>query len=494
MQELRWLKSLGIRIVLYAGAAMALSAQTFTTLESFDGTNGAGPAWGALLQGLNGSLYGTTLLGGASGDGTVFTISRADAFASLTGNLDGGIQPVSGLVLAPSGEFYGTTYSGGPHGAGEVFKLSASGAATALYGFCPSPQTNCLDGENPVGGLVLATNGDLYGTTTFGGANDGGTVFKVTQAGTYATLYSFCSQANCTDGEQPEGGLMQATNGRIYGTTNIGGTEQGGTIFEITPSGALGTVHEFCSQTNCADGTTPIGGLIQGTDGNLYGTTQFGGSLPGGQSGSGTIYKINPATGSLTTLYVFCSQPYCTDGYSPFGALVEGTDGNFYGTTEAGGAANAGGSYSLTAGTVFRITPQGVLTTLYSFCTQAGCPDGFDPEGALVQSTNGSFYGATCDGACGGTTGDGTVFKLSMGLHPFVRTVPTAGEAGQQIRILGTNLTGATSVTFNGTAAAFTVTSAALITATVPAGATSGRVQVVIPAGTLTSNAAFQVE
>ncbi|MGA2578529.1 MAG: choice-of-anchor tandem repeat GloVer-containing protein [Bryobacteraceae bacterium] len=491
MQKPNWCENLGMRLVLWAVTAMALSAQTFTTLESFDGTNGAGPAYISLVQGFNASLYGTTLLGGSSGNGTVFTISRTDAFASLTSSLNG-IQPISGLVLAPSGEFYGTTYFGGPHGAGEVFKMSASGDAAALYGFCPSPQ--CPDGENPVGGLVLATNGDLYGTATFGGANDAGTLFKLTQSGTYTTLYSFCIQANCADGSQPQGTLIQATNGRIYGTTNIGGTAQGGTVFEITPSGALGTVHEFCSMANCADGTSPIGGLIQGTDGNLYGTTQFGGVLPGGEGGSGTVYKINPATNSLTTLYVFCRQPYCTDGESPFGALVEGTDGNFYGTTWGGGAANAGGSYSLTAGTVFQLTPQGVLTTLHSFCTESGCPDGFDPEGALTQSTNGAFYGTTCGGACGGTSGDGTVFKLSMGLHPFVRTVPTAGEVGAQIRILGSDLTGATSVTFNGTAAAFTVTASSLITATVPAGATTGRVRVVIPEGTLTSNAAFQVE
>ena len=489
MQKINWCKCFMMPLVLYA-ATMALSAQTFTTLESFDGTNGAGPAWGALIQGLNGDLYGTTLGGGPNG-GTVFTISRTNAFASLTGNLDGGSQPQSGLILAPSGELYGTTYSGGPHGSGEVFKMSGTGAVTALYGFCP--QSQCPDGENPVGALVLATNGDLYGTATFGGANDNGTVFKLTQSGTYTTLYSFCGQANCADGGQPYGGLMQATNGRIYGTTNFGGTGGSGTVFEITPSGALGTVHEFCSLANCADGGMPIGGLIQGTDGYLYGTTSSGGML-GGVAGDGTIYKINPATNSLTTLYVFCSQPYCTDGDAPFGALVEGTDGNFYGTTWGGGAANAGGTYSLTAGTVFQWTPEGLLTTLHSFCTQSGCPDGFDPEGALVHSTNGSFYGGTCGGVCGGISGDGTVFELSMGLHPFVRTAPTSGAVGAQIRILGTNLTGATSVTFNGTAAAFTITASSVITATVPTGATTGKVEVVIPQGTLKSNAAFQVE
>ncbi len=469
-------------LLVLCAAAMALPAQTLTTLVSFDGTNGAGPAYLSLVQGFNGSLYGTTLLGGSSGNGTVFTISRTNAFASLTSSLDGS-QPISGLVLAPSGEFYGTTYLGGTHGAGEVFKMSAAGAASTLHGFCP--QTNCPDGQNPVGALVLASNGDLYGTASFGGATDNGTVFKLTPSGTFTRLYSFCSQANCADGSQPEGGLIQASNGKIYGTTNIGGTGGGGTVFAITPSGTFSTVYEFCSLTNCADGTQPIGGLIQGTDGNLYGTTSGGGS-----EGSGTIYKIDPATDSLTTLYVFCSQPNCADGSSPFGALVEGTDGNFYGTTWGGGA----GPDVLTAGTVFQFSPAEVLTTLYSFCTQSGCPDGFNPEGALVQSTNGNFYGTTCDGACGGTSGDGTVFELSMGLHPFVRTVPIAGEVGEQVRILGTNLTGATSVTFNGTAATFTVSASTVITATVPGGATTGKVKVVVPQGTLVSNVAFQVE
>lgn len=487
MQKIIWTS-----LIVWA-AATAGQAQTFTTLESFNQTNGAGPAYLSLIQGLNGSLYGTTLGGGSSGDGTVFRINQADAFVPVASNLNGGIQPLSGLVPAPSGNFYGTTYFGGPFSSGEVYKMTPSGVISSLYGFCSSPQTNCPDGENPVGGLVLASNGLLYGTTAFGGAGASGTVFSLTQTGTLTTLHSFCTLANCADGSQPEGTLIQATNGRIYGTTNSGGTQGSGTVFEITPGGALGTVHTFCSLTNCDDGVYPIGGLIQASDGNLYGTTQFGGAMQGGLGGGGTVFKINPSTGVLTTVYVFCSQPYCTDGSNPFGALVEGTDGNFYGTTAGGGAANAGGTYSLTDGTIFQLTPQGVLTTLYSFCTVAGCPDGFSPEGALTQSTNGNFYGTTCGGICGGPLGNGTVFKLSMGLRPFVTTLPTSGQVGQQIRILGSNLTGATSVTFNGVSAAFTVTGSTYITATVPAGATSGRVLVVTPRGTFRSRLLFRV-
>lgn len=472
-------------------SAAAAQAQTFSVLETFTGSNGAGPAYQSMVQGFNGSLYGTTLLGGA-GNGTVFTISPMDAFASLTSNLAGGIQPVSGLLLAPNGEFYGTTYLGGPHGAGEVFTMSATGAVTALYGFCPNPQANCPDGENPAGGLVLATNGKLYGTTTLAGAHGSGTVFSLTVSGTETTLYSFCSQANCADGGQPSGTLIQANNGKIYGTTYTGGTGGSGTIFAITPAGAVTTVHTFCSLPNCADGIMPIAGLIQGTDGDLYGTTQFGGVTPGGTNGQGTVYKLDPTTGILTTLYVFCSLSGCADGESPFGPVIEGTDGNFYGTTAAGGAGHA----TLLTGTIFQLTPQGALTTLHSFCTVTGCPDGAAPEGGLVQSTNGSFYGATCAGTCTGGSGEGegTVFKLSMGLPPFVTTLPTTGRVGQQIKILGTNLTGATSVTFNGVAATFTVSAPTLINATVPAGATTGRVLVVTPRRTLRSNVAFRVQ
>ena len=183
----------------------------------------------------------------------------------------------------------------------------------------------------------------------------------------------------------------------------------------------------------------------------------------------------------LTTLYSFCSQTDCTDGVGPVAGLVQTTNGDLYGTTS--------GSPDC-CGTVFKITQSGMLTTLYSFCSQSGCADGLAPDAGLVQATNGDLYGTTNGG---GANNDGTVFSLSVGLGPFVETLPTSGSAGAAVKILGTNLTGATSVSFNGVGAVFEVVSSSEITATVPTGATTGSVQVVTPNGTLSSNVPFRV-
>jgi uncharacterized repeat protein (TIGR03803 family) len=188
------------------------------------------------------------------------------------------------------------------------------------------------------------------------------------------------------------------------------------------------------------------------------------------------------STGKLTTLYTFCSQSGCADGDNPEGVLVQATDGNLYGTTAYGGA---GGS-----GTLFEITPAGELTTLYSFCSQSGCTDGSFPWVGLVQGTNGDFYGTT---TAGGAKNQGTVFSFSVGLGPFVETLPTFGNVGSAVNILGTNLSGAGSVTFNGTPVTFTVEEASLIKATVPPDATTGTIQVVTPSGTLSSSVPFRV-
>jgi uncharacterized repeat protein (TIGR03803 family) len=310
---------------------------------------------------------------------------------------------------------------------------------------------------------------------------------------------SFCSQSGCTDGEYPAGSLVQATNnGGFYGTTQYGGAYGGGTVFKITASGTLTTLYSFCSQGYpCPDGETPLAGLVQGTDGNLYGITQYGGENAGCNFPpcGGTVFKITP-NGTLTTLYGFCAQGgSCTDGTNPVAALVQATDGNFYGTTQYGGSYNnCNGDEA--CGTVFKITPSGTLTTLYSFCSQGyPCPDGEYPAGSLVQDTNGKFYGTTISGGaiCYYGYGCGTVFSISVGLRPFVETQPAIGRVGGPVEILGTNLTGATSVNINGTAATFTVASGSLITTTVPEGATSGFVTVTTPSRTLVSNKKFLV-
>jgi uncharacterized repeat protein (TIGR03803 family) len=482
-------------LVLCAATAIALPAQTFTSLFSFDGTDGSVP-WAALVQATNGDLYGTTAGGGnsdsacpsflAPGCGTIFkitpsgTLTTVYTFCSQSACPDGA-NPEAALVQATNGDFYGTTVVGGANGGGTVFKITPSGTLTTLYSFCA--QSGCADGGNPYAGLVQATNGDFYGTTELGGANTApyggaGTVFKITPGGTLTTLYSFCSQGvypDCTDGLNPLAPLVQATNGDLYGTTCCGGASDNGTVFKITPSGTLTTLHTFAGYPT--DGSFPTAALIQATNGDLYGTVNSGGAncAPGG---CGTVFKITPG-GTLTTLHSFDE----TDGDNPEPGLVQATNGNFYGTVSYGGTGNWG--------TLFEITPNGTFTTLYTFCPlRSPCPDGEVPNGGLVQATNGTLYG-TASG--GGTSNDGVVFSLSVGLGPFVETQTTSGKVGEIVKILGTDLTGATSVSFNGTAAAFTVVSPSLITARVPAGATTGTVQVVTPSGTLSSNVPFRV-
>jgi uncharacterized repeat protein (TIGR03803 family) len=464
-------------------------AQTLTTVFKFDGTDGIFP-YAGLLQATNGGLYGSTQ-GGGSNSGTIFRIAPNGGHTTIFAfDVTNGSLPEGALVQAIDGDLYGTTI-GGPanseclsdsNGCGTVFKITPSGTLATLYTFCSQP--NCADGYYPEGGLVQSKNQDLFGTTLFGGHEDAGTVFKITPDGTLTRLHSFCSIANCADGDSPSAGLVLATDGNFYGTTAAGGPNYGGTVFRITPGGTLTTLYSFCAQAGCADGASPTG-LIQGTNGNFYGTTNSGGiSNSFCIFGCGTIFELT-ASGTLKTLYTFCSQANCADGANPWAGLVQATDGNFYGTTQVGGGQN-------NAGTVFEISASGTLTTLYTFCPGVSCMGGGDgPVTPLVQDTNGDLYGTTQ----GGGTGSGTVFRLSVGLVPFVETQTTSGAIGTAIKILGTDLTGAASVNFNGTPATFTVNeSGAAITATVPKGATSGTITVTTPSGVLASNKPFTVQ
>ena len=478
-------KRIGMVGVLCLASVVSLAAQNFTNLVGFDYTDGAYPYYGSLIQGPDGNYYGMTSAGGTMGQGTIFKISMSGelttlySFCSQGFPCSDGQQPYGGLSLGTDGYFYGTTSNGGANSLGTVFKMTTGAKLTTIYSFCPSGFP-CSDGYFPYAGLVQGTDGNFYGMAQQGGANGFGTVFKITPVGALTTLYSFCLLSACADGSLPQAPLIQATDGNFYGTTPGGGAHGAGTVFRITPAGALTSLHSF----NSTDGAVPYAGLVQASNGALYGTT-----ADGGRRDVGTIFEIT-LTGKLRTVYNFCSIPYCPDGSVPYGGLVQATDGNLYGTTLAGGATSNG--------VIFELSSDGTLTTLYSFCADGypNCGDGYDPFAGLVQATNGNFYGTTLEGGdltCSAPFGCGSLFSLAIGLTPFVKTLPGAGRVGAKVGILGNDLTGAMQVTFNGTAAQFTVPSATLIVTSVPAGATTGTIKVTLPGGTLSSNVPFYV-
>jgi uncharacterized repeat protein (TIGR03803 family) len=444
----------------------------------------------------------------------------AQSFSTMFNfNKPDGMNPYAGLVQAADGNYYGTTMMGGTgagSGNGTIFRMTPSGVLTTIYKFsCPDKDYTCENGNEPMGALTLATNGDLYGTTHGILGSSQGTIFKITPSGKLTTLAYF----NGTNGAFPVAGLVQGPDGSFYGTTQYGGTgsfcgSSGvgcGTVFRLTRTGKLTTIHNFCSESACKDGEYPLSTLVWGDDGHLYGTTY------GDQSEQryGTIFRISPI-GSMTTLYSFCSNNVnCSDGFAPNG-LLHASDGNFYGTTQAGG--------NHQVGTIFRLTPSGILTTMYSFDGMvAGTPmagalvqatdgnlygtsnapstifkmsvsgkmkvvyhfvdtQGISPVGTLLQSTDGEFYGTTY---AGGANSSGTIFCLSTSMNPLVKMLPDSGIVGTPVMILGSDFKGATSVTFGNAPAEFTVISKTLILTTVPVGARTGFIGVVTTFGTL---------
>lgn len=403
-------------VVALAGVA---PAQTFTTVLEFDYALGGFPEPTALLQGSDGEFYGTTFAGGVQHIGTVFKVTSTGTLTSLDGfQGPSNAHPTGGLVLGTDGDFYGTTSGFGflkPNqqvyfSAGTIFKITPAGIFTTLYTFCN--KTSCADGSEPHSALIQTSNGNFYGTTTLGGANTYGTVFEMTPGGKLTTIYSFCAQAGCADGARPFGSLILAANGNFYGTTYQGGANGGGTVFELTPAGVLTTLCNFGGST----GRNPYAGLAQGSDGNFYGTTYGGGA-----KGSGTVFRVTPQ-GTLTTLYSFSG----VDGANPYAGLVQASDGNFYGATLNGGSRGHGA--------LFEITTLGEYTKLYDFCSEANCADGAAPRGGLVEGSDGNLYGTTQNGGmkvncptCG-TQGEGTVFSVSLGLAPGLNVFPFAGK------------------------------------------------------------------
>jgi uncharacterized repeat protein (TIGR03803 family) len=329
---------------------------------------------------------GTGTMGAA--DVTNVSIACASNFTllhSFAGASGDGADPYHILIQASDGNFYGSTLAGGSSNGGTIYEISPSGTESLVYSFASMPWA----------GLIQGSDGNFYGTTASGGTSGRGTVFKMTPSGTESVLYSFPAGSS-----EPYCGLIQGSDGNFYGTTGANGTSDDGTVFEITPSGTETVLHAF--PKTGTDGEIPYAGVIQGSDGNFYGTTYFGGS-----HGLGTVFKVTPS-GTETVLYSFAGG---SDGEHPYAGVIQGSDGNFYGTTYQGGT----GGY----GTVFKVTPSGTETVLYSFA--GGSSDGADPEAGLIQGSDGNFYGNTYLGGAGNL---GTVFEVTPSgtetvLHAF---------------------------------------------------------------------------
>ena len=355
------------------------------TIHAFSGGAGGRYPDSGLTAGPDGDFYGTTTFGGAYGLGTVYKITPAGVHTvlySFTGGPGDGQNPASGLELGDDGVFYATTTAGGAFGRGTFFKITTAGVVTTLYSFAGTASS----GENPQG-LTLLADGNFYGTTTAGGANGRGTIFRMTAQGVQTVLHSFAPGAA---GHTPVAGLSPNRDGYLYGVTYYGGTNDVGTIFRIAPDGTgYTTLHSFAGGP--ADGQYPGTKLRNVADGTLYGST--GG---GGAGGKGTIFRYDPISGAASVIHSFAGGP--DDGNHPSCRLRVGIDGNLYGVTFYGGYFDRG--------TFFRITPAGTLAVLHSF---AGGTDGQGPNSSLLVTADGDFYGTTI---AGGVTNNGTIYRI----------------------------------------------------------------------------------
>jgi uncharacterized protein (TIGR03437 family) len=423
VDKLSWRRMTCAVLLLGAVTAIASQAQTLTVLASFNIEDGTHAYPGPLVQATDGNFYGLTEQSGTKGSGTVFKITPGGTLTTLYSfgtTLADGASPEGGLIQATDGNFYGTTRLGGFHDEGTIFSITPAGIKTTLYNFGGAP----TDGNLPVAGLIQATDGNFYGTTLAGGAGGAsvsGTVFKITPGGALTTLHAFGSTAG--DGIAPATALIQATDGNFYGTTIQGGAYNEGTVFKITPGGTLTTLYSF----HPTNGFAYPSSLIQVANGNFYGTTVY--NAPGG---AGAVFEITPE-GTLTTLYTFGAT--ATDGIGPSG-LIQAADGNFYGTTSAGGTTQNG--------TIFEITPAGTKTTLYSFGANAYGAQ--SPASALIQATDGNFYGV----AGGGAYLYGSVFRFTPAPHTAITASGVVSASafggfssaapGSWVEIYGSNL------------------------------------------------------
>jgi uncharacterized repeat protein (TIGR03803 family) len=428
--------------VLALAVGAAAWAQTFSVLNS---NLGSFPR--PLIQGTDGNFYG-----GASNEG--YAIVRITP-AGVSTTLATGVATVAPLVQATDGNFYGTS---NVSAYGTIFRMTPEGALTTIHTF----DTN--DGADPRTALIQASDGNLYGIANAGGSNSlCGTFFRISLSGTFKLLFNFGGpSAGCAPTS-----ILQGIDGNFYGSTGKGiETSGGGTFFKITREGEYTTLN---------DSVYTIGNVVQATNGSFYGVSA------GGANNYGFVFELT-TTGTLTDLFDFT----VATGYDQFTPqFIQATDGNFYGTATSGANLTCVLAYGDGCGTIFRVSTGGAFSIVHVFDT----PDGATPSG-IFEDTDGNLYGTTFQGDA---QDNGILFSLSLGLAPFVETIPTTASIGTAVTIYGNNLTGATSVSFNGTPASFTVLSETEISATVPTGATTGRIEVVTPSATLYSNLKLKV-
>jgi len=531
-----------IFLLLTLVAIVPAHAQTYTDMFDFLDANGCCPSYpGALAQGRDGLLYGTAQNGGKYGYGTVFVIDPSTGAVTILYNFDitDGQYPQAGLAMGPDGAFYGTTYLGGATPpAGVLFRITSAGAFSVIHNFAnvgdggyprqppiPAPDGNLygITGNDtnyviyrvtppgtftPIitppaysyGPMLLASDGKLYGVTNYGGTYNGGTVFQLTLGKTpkLKIIYSFGASAG-TLGINPNGGLMQASDGKLYGTTPNGGTSSGGVVFQVTTGGVYKVLHNFAAAPPASDGYGSVAGLVQGSDGFLYGVNPNGGA-----GGFGTLFKINT---NGTTFQVLHNFDVVT-GAGPTSTPILHTNGKIYGMTTSGGAFHQGVIYSFDNtlkpfASLFVIwsgkvgTSVGVLGQGSSNAT--GVKFGTGP-GTFV-AANDTYMTATV--AAGATTGHVTVLEPGGNLaspqtFKVVPTIsgfaPSSGPVGTSVLITGTSLSQTTAVKFGAVKApVFTINSDTQLTATVPSGANTGKIVVTTKGGTATSAATFTV-
>lgn len=458
-------------VVLFAAAVMPSQAQTVNTIYTFASNNNTGPImpFGTMAQGRDGAFYGISQSGNGCCQGWFYKITAGGTLTPLHALTTSEGTNCNGLTLDTDGNFYGTCYAGGSASFGTLFKVTPTGTLTVLHNF-----TGVNDGCSPISSPIQGTDGNIYGTSYFCGGTDLGSVYKYTPAGVYSILYNF--KGAPTDLQGPHG-LLQGSDGNFWGMGDQGGAQNSacpgcGGVFKITPAGKETIVYTF---KGGADGQDPYTSLMQGSDGNYYGTT-----IGAGGSFLGTVFKLTPK-GVETVLHNYSDQ---SQGAFPRLPLTQGPDGTLFGmATDC-----AGGGCSQAA--LFDITANNVYSTLYLY--PLGPSNSLQPSSPLLLSTNGTLYGTTEQG---GAKTVGTFYSVSNKYSPFISLVNVnSGKEGVKVGILGQGFTSSSVVKFGGTAASTVQrTGSTFILATVPSGALTGKVTVTTGTTTLSTPSIYKV-